>query len=421
MTPGENDGLKPTYSVPPLTSLCVLSPPSSEKIGRPAASSSPVWQCSWSRDGCVLASCHGAPDSCVRVWKKEWTGNNSDHGGEQEAMRQRWFLAATLRDGHARTVRSVAFAPCSKVLASASFDGTVAVWEKFDDGDSDDNNDGGYGGVGETAGGWECTAQLEGHESEVKCVSWNSTGSLLASCGRDKSVWIWESFLPGTIGDAGDRDPDGGGDGEGEFECIAVLHGHTGDVKCVEFAPSLGQWGDGDEILLSSSYDDTVKCWAEDGGDWYCAATLSAHSSTVWSVAAAAGGTRLVTGSSDRCLAIWRCYTAQEKRRMDPDSKGGDGLWKCVGKLPSAHDGPIYSVHCAPSRAGHGRIASGGADDRIQIYREVPGGTSDAPLFTLDAEADDAHDGDVNCVQWHPKDGSILVSCGDDGLVKIWR
>jgi len=36
-----------------------------------------------------------------------------------------------------------------------------------------------------------------------------------------------------------------GGGGEGEYECIAVLQGHSGDVKCIRFAPSQGQWGDG--------------------------------------------------------------------------------------------------------------------------------------------------------------------------------
>lgn len=48
------------------------------------------------------------------------------------------------------------------------------------------------------------------------------------------------------------------------------------------------------------------------------------------------------------------------------------------------------------------------------------GSTSDLPMFALDA-AVCAGQSDVNCVKWHPFDGSILCSAGDDGSVHVWN
>ena len=119
-------------------------------------------------------------------------------------------------------------------------------------------------------------------------------------------------------------------------------------------------------MLISASYDHTIKVWAEEGGDWYCAATLGAnnlilqfmpdatttyqgevpsiaggavYASTVWSLGLTPGGIRLFSGSEDRSMAIWKMYTAAERKRLFPRSSGAAsgttyGLWNCVGKLP---------------------------------------------------------------------------------------
>jgi WD40 repeat protein len=363
----------------------------------------------------------------VRIWKYCHHPQNQ-LPQQQPPSEATWKEFSTLSGIHERTIRSVAFAPIHNplTLASASFDGTVAIWEL--------PLHKGAGVSSSTAAGqqnkvnhhntvndedWECVAQLEGHNSgtEVKCVRWNAMGSLLATSGRDKTIWIWESFLPGTVGGPGGGLEQTGG----EFECLAVLHGHEGDVKCVQFANSHGEWGDGEEILLSASYDDTIKCWAEEAGDWYCAATIAGvHSSTIWSLTLSPSAGRLVSASADGSLAVYKCYTSKEKKSLFPnEDKGDNGLWKCVGKLPDAHDGTIYSVDYAPTKAGHGRIASGGDDSQIQVFREVSGGSSDKPKFVSEVHVFSQH-GDVNCVCWHPTDGSILAAACDDGTVEVW-
>jgi len=466
-------------------------------------SGSPAWAATFSIDGQYLAVCFGNPGTHVKIWKySPSTAPPSARPSINNAQKEKevsnssgdeWKLIATIREEHTRTIRSVAFAPTSSsssqipILATASFDGKVLIWEHYadaNDSSNDDYNNGYYDNDdylddSNNNSTFEPIAQLEGHENEIKCLAWNATGSLLASCGRDKTIWIWECFLPGTIGGAetSTTNPYGDGDDDdrGEFECLAVLQGHDGDVKSITFGPSHSQWGEGEEVLYSASYDDTIKVWAEESGDWYCAATLGGgnssipqslaggagagngnggttigpvHASTIWCLGLTPGGVRFFSGSEDGSLAIWKMYTASERKRFFPNSNGNnaicstDGLWSCVGTLPEAHSSyAVLSVHCAPSRAGHGRIVSGGGDNCINVYREETllssssttssttnsgsgsnnNNTLDTPQFALDAVADEAHDGDVNDVRWHPIDGTMLVSCGDDGAVKIWR
>lgn len=100
---------------------------------------------------------------------------------------------------------------------------------------------------------------MDGHENEVKSVAWSSEGNYLATCSRDKNIWIWEMTE------------------DLEFSCTSVLTGHTQDVKFVKWHPIM-------ELLFSSSYDDSIKCWRYDSAveDWMCSYTISGHESTVW-------------------------------------------------------------------------------------------------------------------------------------------
>lgn len=52
----------------------------------------------------------------MRIWQREGDGDA-------------WKCTAVLEDSHSKTIRTVAWAPTSKQLVTASFDGTSAIWQ----------------------------------------------------------------------------------------------------------------------------------------------------------------------------------------------------------------------------------------------------------------------------------------------------
>lgn len=138
-----------------------------------------AWHIAWNPTKPLLASC--SADKSVRLYN--YTSSNS-----LESPDLKFSHIATIPTGHSKTVRALAWAPSGKTLATASFDSNIGIWEQ--ESSSDDDGDG--DGHGHPSGEWECASLLEGHETECKSVAYSSSGTLLASCSRDKTVWIWE-------------------------------------------------------------------------------------------------------------------------------------------------------------------------------------------------------------------------------------
>ena len=47
-------------------------------------------------------------------------------------------------------------------------------------------------------------------KTKVKCVAWSPGGEFMATCSRDKSVWLWDVDYQ-----------------DDEYMCASVLHSHT--------------------------------------------------------------------------------------------------------------------------------------------------------------------------------------------------
>ena len=351
-----------------------------------------VWSVAWSPSGKVLAS--SGADRAIRLF--------APADANKAPQEWEWVCFAALEDSQSRTIRSLAFHPSGALLAAASFDGTVAVGRR------------------ESGGEWEVFATLEGHENEVKCVSWSPNGQLLATCGRDKTVWVWE-YSPEGDGSAlvGDDEDDEGQAGDQAFECVSVLTGHSQDVKCVRFNPAR-------EELVSCSYDDTIRFWGEDMDDWRCVQELvGVHSNTVWAAAYAPSGNEMASCSQDMSVVVFAfddaaADAANPGDAAPPATESAVGLvrpakeWVQRQTLAGAHTRPIFTVDWDPSGLS---IATGAGDDAICVFTRPAPGAAFAEKVRIEA----AHDSDVNCVQWNPKVPGMLASCGDDGLVKVWR
>lgn len=174
-----------------------------------AGHSDRAWSLAWNPTMPILASC--SSDKDVRLYHyslprssgtSEAGSMHTDKGAYSGAM-PTFSLKEVIPTGHRRTVRSVAWSPSGKILATASFDSTVGIWERVADvmmavkssggkmsiDGEDEGNEKGAGGEGAE---WDCIGTLEGHDNECKAVAFNHNGSVLASCSRDKSVWVWE-------------------------------------------------------------------------------------------------------------------------------------------------------------------------------------------------------------------------------------
>ena len=171
-------------------------------------------------------------------------------------------------EGHTSRVYSLAFKPNSYLLASASQDNTIRIWD-----------------VGDNTNLWHVRT-LRGHTSNVYSVAWSPDGRTLASASDDGTVRLWN--------------PNNGIN-------FAVLRGHTERITNVAWSP------DG-RILASGSNDDTIRLWNPDTHG--TRRVLRGHTSDVASLAFHPNGDTLASGSSDKTIRLWNPNTGAHKATL---------------------------------------------------------------------------------------------------------
>lgn len=423
-------------STPTLTHLSTLSPPSNSR----------TWQTAPHPNLSIVAT--ACSDRSVRVYSLT-----------------SFTLLHSITGGHKRSVRSCSWKPHTQgqsVLATGSFDSSAGIWRK-EDGDRLEHEVGREVGdeEDEDAEEYQFSCILDGHESEIKSLTWSPSGQYLATCSRDKSVWIWEELE------------------DDNFETVAVLQEHDGDVKCVAWHPD-------EDLLVSTSYDDTVRFYREDQDDWVQVAVVEGHGMTVWWAefegsgmskidfrrqrdgldekqtqhieALEQSGPRLATCSDDCTVRIWRRKPREGANTQNSGmpsiirSAAIDEDWYQEAVLPRAHDRAVYSVSWSRTT---GLLVSAGSDGKIVVYKErwriqdansptngtamegvetaegatVEANEASSTKWEVVAEIFSAHDVfEINHVTWSRRadkgkrwDGEeVIVSTGDEGEVRVW-
>ncbi|MCK5616470.1 trypsin-like peptidase domain-containing protein [Candidatus Pacearchaeota archaeon] len=298
--------------------------------------------------------------------------------------------APVWRMGHGGPVVAVAFSPDGKLMATASEDRTVKIWDTST-GDSIINI------KPEIMIDPSGTVDMDAIEFNVIALAFSPDGKLLATASEDRNASIWYV----------------------ENGSESVRMSHDDSVQNVAFSP------DG-KLLATASQDRTARVWNVKNGSERVRVN---HSDDVWHVIFSPDGKLLATASLDRTARVWYVENGSERVQVN---HGDD-----VNVVKFSPDGTLLATGSWDSTAGlwnvstGERIATMNHSDSVQNVAFSPNGK-----FLATASRDNTarvfyvtngtriakmkHNDDVWDIVFSP-DGKLLATASRDGTARLWN
>jgi len=322
-------------------------------------------------------------------------------------------------------VPSVTYSPDGKLLASASWDNHVIIWDA-ETGAELHKLGPGYGGAkytpynavvfspngeelcacsgNKTITTWSAADgkqinQWEAHDQTIYAVAYSRDGTRIASAGADGRIRIWNSAT-----------------GALEFEAM----GHRDVVRSLAI-------GMDDQTLVSAGADQRIKRWAVKDQS----PSVIKCAKGVWSSPFSPDGKRIATASSDMSVRVWDSSNGKElasflnlpeqatSAAFSPDGKQLAAvtndptvlIWNLeTQELIHELKGHRGGSPCVVWNSKGDRIATASYDGTIRVWDPDRGET----ILVIDKKEAGSYR-----IAFSPDDGTI-ASAGNDGMVHLW-
>jgi WD40 repeat protein/energy-coupling factor transporter ATP-binding protein EcfA2 len=279
---------------------------------------------SFSPDGKVLA--FASNDGAITLW-------------DLQTRQQIGMLKRTTSN----IVMSIAFSPNGEILASGHDDNRIILWDVKT-----------LEPIGQP---------LKGHSDIVRSVAFSPDGKTLASASEDETIILWDVQTHRPIGQP--------------------FIGHSDVIYSIAFSP------DG-KTIASGSVDRKVILW-DTQTHKPMGQPFIGHTDWVKSVAFSPDGKMIASGGVDKTIILWDVNTHQQ-----------------IGEPLTDHAGEIRSLAFSPD----GKILASGSADKTVILWDVKAFKPVGQPFT-------GHTERVVSIAFNP-DGKTFATCGDDGLTILW-